>query len=556
MTGIGGYLREPVFPLSVIAIGSVLAWAFYYLRREAPSVRQPDRAVARAGGGFGSRDRGDRHDPTSLAGLTGAVVPDVTFADVAGLDEAVEEFREVKDYLLDPQRFSALGATLPRGILLVGPPGTGKTLLTKALAGEAGVPFQVVSAASLVEVYVGVGPARIRKVFADARQQAPSIVLLDELDAIGRTRAAHAIGGTEERESTLNQLLVEMDGFHPADGVLVVGATNRPDVLDPALLRPGRFDRRLVTTPPDLGGRRAILGVHARGKPLGPTVDLDSIARRTTGFTGADLANVMNEAALLAGRHHRSQLGSAECEEAIDRLMTGPQRPSRVISRAEKRIIAYHEAGHVLVAWCSVLGQDVHRVSVVARGSAHGYTLSVPTEDRVLLTRSELDAQLAVLMGGRVAEEVVFADVTTGAEDDLARAGALAAKMVVDYGMGETVGPVGPVPAGERDDTVGAVGSEIRRLVATAHATATSVVTENRVHLDRLADQLLTAETLEKSDIERLLAGLPRRSAPEDSRPWSRDVSERDEQPPPPATPGAFPVTKRARVYAGVAEVA
>ena len=510
-------LREILFPLSVVALVGGGVWAFIYLRRGAASdaarsLRMADTQPVPAMTGPLSGPRG-----LGLAEpVTEASIPQVSFADVAGLDEAVEELREIKEYLLDPERFRSLGATLPKGVLLVGPPGTGKTLLTKALAGEAGIPFQVVSSASLVEVYVGVGSSRIRRIFADARKKAPSIVLLDELDAIGRTRSTHAAGGQEERESTLNQLLLELDGFDPANGVLVIGATNRPDVLDPALLRPGRFDRRLFISPPDLNGRRAILGVHARGKPLGADADLDAVARRTPGFTGADLANIMNEAALLTGRRRRTHLGADELEEAIDRLLTGPSRPSRVISPLDKQVIAYHEAGHTLVAWSLALGKDVHRVSVVARGQSHGYTLSVPTEDRLLLSRSELLAELAVLMGGRVAEELVFADPTTGAQDDLARASALAEKMVGDYGMSDTVGlmRVGPYSELRSTPVTNEVTTEVRRLLADAHARATSILTEHRRSLDRLADRLVAAESLDKAEIDRILVDVARQPRP------------------------------------------
>ena len=522
-------LREILLPLSALALTGAGVWAFFYLRRgaaaDARSLRMADspRAPAVAAhlsgpGGLGL-----------TTPVTEASIPNVSFADVAGLDEAVEELREIKDYLLDPERFRSLGATLPRGVLLVGPPGTGKTLLTKALAGEAGIPFQVVSAASLVEVYVGVGSSRIRRIFADARKKAPSIVLIDELDAIGRSRSTHATGGQEERESTLNQLLLELDGFDPATGVLVIGATNRPDVLDPALLRPGRFDRRLFISPPDLKGRRAILGVHARGKPLARDADLEAIARRTAGFTGADLANVMNEAALLTGRRRKTHLGSEELEEAIDRLLTGPSRPSRVISPLDKQVIAYHEAGHTLVAWSLALGKDVHRVSVVARGQSHGYTLSVPTEDRLLVSRSELMAELAVLMGGRVAEELVFADPTTGAQDDLARASALAEKMVGDYGMSDTVGLIslgsgadaatGPSAELRSSPVTSEVTTEVRRLLADAHARATAILSDHRLYLDRLAERLVAVESLDKDEIDRILTDVarpPRRRRPDD----------------------------------------
>ena len=520
-TMVPGYaeaLTQPLFLVSMVALVGAGIWSYFYLRRGAASA-QPD---------------GPRPDPPQRVPVTAQAVvaplpparlseekpsvPGVTFADVAGLDEAVEELRELKDYLLDPERFQRLGAKLPRGVLLVGAPGTGKTLLTKALAGEAGVPFQVVSSASLVEIYVGVGPARVRQVFAEARRQAPSIILLDELDAIGRTRARQAAGGQEERESTLNQLLLEMDGFDPSSGVLVVGATNRPDVLDPALLRPGRFDRRLFVNPPDLRGRRAILAVHARNKPLGSGASLDAVARLTTGFTGADLANVMNEAALLSGRRHKNELGAAELEEAIDRTLSGPQRLTQVISARDKRVIAYHEAGHAVVGWALALGYDVHRISIVARGQSHGHTLSVPTEDRLLFTSTELSAQLAVLLAGRVAEEIVFGDPTTGAEDDLARATTLAERMVRDFGMSKAVGlrslTGGPRADGDGEPPSPAVSrqvdDEVGRLIDQAHARACSIVTEHRRHLDRLADRLIAAETLDKDEIDLLLAEVPR----------------------------------------------
>ena len=519
-----------VLALSVVAIAATAGWAWFYIRGSArpkpstwapaapaaPPVQQP--AMARAVVAPVAEVRQPQPDE--------AAVPTVTFADVAGLGEAVEELAEIKEYLLDPDRFRALGANLPKGVLLVGPPGTGKTLLTRALAGEAGIPFQVVSAAGLVEVYVGVGAARVRQVFAQARKQAPSIVFIDELDAIGRSRAMHAAGGQEERESTLNQLLLEMDGFDATSGVLVVGATNRPDVLDPALLRPGRFDRRLVIAPPDLRGRQAILALHARSKPLNRMADLDAVARRTAGFTGADLANVMNEAALLAGRRRKTQVGEAELEEAIDRVLSGPQRPSSVLSEADRRVVAFHEAGHVLVARAVAAGQEVHRVSVVARGHSHGSTLSVPTEERVLVSRSQLVAQLAVLMGGRAAEELVFSDPTTGAQDDLTRATSIARRMVVEFGMSEEVGPIsvdlsggsGPDLGGIAQLGSGEIGgemaTEIRRLISEAHETATRVLLAHRTLLDRLAGQLIRHETLEKPELDRLLAGVGPQARP------------------------------------------
>jgi cell division protease FtsH len=521
MPGYSEALAQPVFLISAVALVGAGIWSYFYLRRGTASPESESLRPSfeqRVPVTVSSHSAVGPVAPVRLPEVNPAV-PGVTFADVAGLDEAVEELRELKDYLLDPERFRRLGATLPRGVLLVGAPGTGKTLLTKALAGEAGVPFQVVSSASLVEVYVGVGPARVRQVFAEARKRAPSIILLDELDAIGRTRARQAAGGQEERESTLNQLLLEMDGFDPAAGVLVVGATNRPDVLDPALLRPGRFDRRLFVDHPDLRGRRAILAVHARNKPLGRGADLDAIARRTTGFTGADLANVMNEAALLSGRRHKSELGAAELEEAIDRTLGGPQRLSQVISPRDRNVIAYHEAGHAVVGWALAQGYDVHRISIVARGQSHGHTLSLPTEDRLLATASELTAQLAVLLAGRVAEEIVFGDPTTGAEDDLARATVLAEKMVRDFGMSTAVG-LRSVASGANFDSPSGdaaraavsrqVDDEVGRLIEDAHARAVAIVTDHRLDLDRLADRLVAAETLNKDEIDRLLAGVPR----------------------------------------------
>jgi cell division protease FtsH len=460
---------------------------------------------------------------------------DVRFTDVAGVDEAVEELAELKEYLADPARFRALGASLPKGVLLVGPPGTGKTLLTKALAGEAGVPYQVVSAASLVEVYVGVGAARVHQIFEQARKVAPSIIFIDELDAVGRYRTVAALGGHEERESTLNQLLVEMDGFDSESGVLVIAATNRADILDPALLRPGRFDRRLVIDPPDLEGRRAILNVHSRNKPLSRDADLFAIARRTIGFTGADLANVMNEAALLAARRLRREIGMAELDEAVDRVLAGPERRTRVISDHEKKVVAYHESGHVLASWVLAQGHDLHKVSIVSRGRSHGYTLALPTEDRVLFGRSDLASQLAVLLGGRAAEELVFGEPTTGAEDDLRRATRIARKMVTDYGMSTRVGPVRVARDPEATDAgVGVlsgaevmadVDSEVRRLVRDADEQVADVLRHHRPVLDTLASRVLAAETLSKDELEDILRSVPRRGA--DPAEATGDVAQR-----------------------------
>ncbi|MDQ5815100.1 MAG: ATP-dependent zinc metalloprotease FtsH, partial [Actinomycetota bacterium] len=347
--------------------------------------------------------------------------PKITFSDVAGLDEAVEELQEIKEYLEAPQKFQAMGAKIPKGVLLFGPPGTGKTLLARAVAGEAGVPFFSISGSDFVEMFVGVGASRVRDLFEQAKANAPSIVFMDEIDAVGRHRGAGLGGGHDEREQTLNQLLVEMDGFDIKSGVILIAATNRPDILDPALLRPGRFDRQIVVDRPDLNGRTGILKVHTRGKPISKEVDVEVLARRTPGFTGADLANVINEAALLAARFNRTEIGMFELEEAIDRVLAGPQRRSRVISEKEKKVIAYHEAGHALVSHALPHADPVHKVSIVSRGRALGYTLTLPTEDKFLVTRSELIDELAMLLGGRAAEELVFDEPTTGAQDDIQR---------------------------------------------------------------------------------------------------------------------------------------
>ena len=361
--------------------------------------------------------------------------PKITFADVAGLDEAVEELQEIKEYLEAPQKFQAMGAKIPKGVLLFGPPGTGKTLLARAVAGEAGVPFFSISGSDFVEMFVGVGASRVRDLFEQAKANAPSIVFMDEIDAVGRHRGAGLGGGHDEREQTLNQLLVEMDGFDIKGGVILIAATNRPDILDPALLRPGRFDRQIVVDRPDLNGRIGILKVHTRGKPMSDDADVEVLARRTPGFTGADLANVVNEAALLSARFSRKEISMNELEEAIDRVVAGPERRSRVISEQEKKVIAYHEAGHALVSHALPNADPVHKVSIVSRGRALGYTLTLPTEDRFLVTRSQLVDELAMLLGGRVAEEIVFNEPTTGAQDDIQRCTRIAKQMVMQFGM-------------------------------------------------------------------------------------------------------------------------
>jgi cell division protease FtsH len=467
--------------------------------------------------------------------------PKITFSDVAGLDEAVEELQEIKEYLEAPQKFQAMGAKIPKGVLLFGPPGTGKTLLARAVAGEAGVPFFSISGSDFVEMFVGVGASRVRDLFEQAKANAPSIVFMDEIDAVGRHRGAGLGGGHDEREQTLNQLLVEMDGFDVKSGVILVAATNRPDILDPALLRPGRFDRQIVVDRPDLNGRVGILKVHTRGKPLAKDIDIEVLARRTPGFTGADLANVVNEAALLAARFSRSEVGMNELEEAIDRVLAGPQRRSRVISDKEKKVIAYHEAGHALVSHALPNADPVHKVSIVSRGRALGYTLTLPTEDRFLVTRSELIDELAMLLGGRVAEELVFDEPTTGAQDDIQRCTRIAKQMVTQFGMSE----LGPVALGENDsqpflgrdfghvkdysDTVAAkIDSEIHRLVEEAHEEAREICLKYRDKLDMMVERLLEKESIEKEEVEQILAEVAKQS-PENPVERARLRRQRDE---------------------------
>jgi cell division protease FtsH len=452
----------------------------------------------------------------SRAKLVSKDQPKVTFGDVAGLDEAVEELEEIKDFLAAPSKFQDMGAKIPKGVLLFGPPGTGKTLLAKAVAGEAGVPFFSISGSDFVEMFVGVGASRVRDLFEQAKGAAPAIVFVDEIDAVGRHRGAGLGGGHDEREQTLNQLLVEMDGFDQKQGVILLASTNRPDILDPALLRPGRFDRQIVVDRPDLEGRKAILAVHGRGKPLAPGVELDVIARRTPGFTGADLANLMNEAALLAARHDLTLIGLPQLEEAIDRVMAGPERRSRLISDREKRVIAYHEGGHALVAHALPNTDPVHKISIIPRGRALGYTLTLPTEDKFLVTRSELVDELSMLLGGRTAEELIFADPTTGAQNDIDRATTVARQMVTEFGMSDSLGPMrfghpqGEVFLGRdftstpdySEEVAASIDSEVRRLIDSAHTVALDVLTENREILDRLAAELIEHETLEAERVQ------------------------------------------------------
>jgi cell division protease FtsH len=449
--------------------------------------------------------------------------PKVTFADVAGADEAVEELQEIKEFLESPAKFQAIGAKIPKGVLLFGPPGTGKTLLARAVAGEAGVPFFSISGSDFVEMFVGVGASRVRDLFEQAKQSSPAIIFVDEIDAVGRHRGAGLGGGHDEREQTLNQLLVEMDGFDVKSGVILIAATNRPDILDPALLRPGRFDRQIVVDRPDLEGRKAILNVHAKGKPLGSDIDIDVLARRTPGFTGADLANLMNEAALLTARHGGKVIDMQSMEEAIDRVIAGPERKSRVMSEKEKRVIAYHEGGHALVGHVLPNTDPIHKVSIIARGRALGWTLALPTEDKHMQTRSELRDEMSMLLGGRTAEELVFGDPTTGAQNDIERASKIARAMVTEFGMTDALGPqqlglrssepfLGREMGGQRDysDEVAArVDAEVRKLIDDAHEEARQILRQHRAVLDRLADALCERETLDTPELMDIFGDLP-----------------------------------------------
>ena len=444
--------------------------------------------------------------------------PKVTFEDVAGADEAVEELREIKDFLQDPAKFHAIGAKIPRGVLLVGPPGTGKTLLARAVAGEAGAPFFSISGSDFVEMFVGVGASRVRDLFEQAKAQAPAIVFIDEIDAVGRHRGAGMGGGHDEREQTLNQMLVEMDGFEAQTGVILIAATNRPDILDPALLRPGRFDRQIVVDRPDLEGRKAILDVHAKGKPLADDVDNSVIARRTPGFTGADLANLMNEAALMAARTSSPTIDMGTVEAAIDRVLAGPERKTRVMSEKERTVTAYHEAGHALVGHVLEHCDPIHKVSIVARGRALGWTLALPTEDRYTHTKSELVDRLAMLLGGRTAAEDVFGEITTGAADDIEKATEIARAMVTSYGMSDNVGPLalgakqGEIFLGKEygheanysDSVAATIDAEIRGFVNHAHDRAEAILTAYRPTLDKLAAEMLEKETLDEAELERI----------------------------------------------------
>jgi cell division protease FtsH len=456
----------------------------------------------------------------SKAKLITKDTPKTTFADVAGADEAIEELQEIKEFLQAPGKFQAIGAKIPKGVLLYGPPGTGKTLLARAVAGEAGVPFYSISGSDFVEMFVGVGASRVRDLFEQAKTNAPAIVFVDEIDAVGRHRGAGFGGGHDEREQTLNQLLVELDGFDVKGGVIVIAATNRPDILDPALLRPGRFDRQIVVAQPDLTGRKGILRVHARGKPFAPDVDLDIIARRTAGFTGADLANVINEGALLTARANGTQISMAALEESIDRVMAGPERKSVLLSEKERKLIAYHEGGHALVGHALPNADPVHKITIIPRGRALGYTASAPAEDKFLVSRAEMMDQLAMLLGGRTAEELVFHEPTTGAANDIEKASQIARGMITEYGMSERLGArkfgsgdgepfLGREMSHSRDyseEIASAIDEEVRRLIESAHDEAWEVLVQYRDVLDNLVLQLMEHETLSREEVLRIFS--------------------------------------------------
>jgi cell division protease FtsH len=450
--------------------------------------------------------------------------PKVTFADVAGIEEAKTELQEIVEFLKTPEKFQALGARIPRGVLLVGAPGTGKTLLAKAIAGEAGVPFFSISGSDFVEMFVGVGASRVRDLFEQAKKHAPCIVFVDEIDAVGRQRGAGLGGGHDEREQTLNQLLVEMDGFEPNVSVIVIAATNRPDILDAALMRPGRFDRQVVVDNPDVRGRKAILEVHVKNKPLAEGIDLEVLAKRTPGFTGADLQNMANEAALLAARQNRKEIVMDDFEHAIDKVIAGPERRSRIIGDREKEIIAYHEVGHALVAHELPHADPVHKVTIVSRGMALGLTMTLPEEDRVLTSRSELLDRITMMFGGQVAEDIVFDEITTGASNDLERATALARRMVTEWGMSEAVGPLtfgrrtehvflGRELGEDRnfsEDVAALIDREVRHIVESCHKRAREILTEHRTTLERVAQELIRRETLDSDEFKALVdGGLP-----------------------------------------------
>jgi cell division protease FtsH len=497
----------------------------------------------------------------SRARMFTANKPSVTFVDVAGVDEAKEELQEVVEFLKYPEKFVALGARIPRGVLLVGPPGTGKTLLARAVAGEAGVPFFSISGSEFVEMFVGVGASRVRDLFDQAKRNSPCIVFVDEIDAVGRQRGAGLGGSHDEREQTLNQILVEMDGFDTNTNVIVVAATNRPDILDPALLRPGRFDRQVVIDAPDVKGRVAILEVHSKGKPLEKDVELDVLAKRTPGFSGADLANLVNEAAIMAARFNKKRIAMPEFEEAIDRVLLGPERKSRIRSAKENEMVAYHESGHALVAYKLQDFDPLFKITIVSRGMAGGYTLALPEEDRHLNTRSYLEKRLAMMLGGHAAEETVFGEMSTGASDDISKVTKTARQMVTRFGMSERLGPrtfgqkeelvfLGREISEQRDYSekiAEEIDEEVRRIIDRAHELARSIIRENRAKLDQMARKLIEVESLEGDALEALMSAptdqdppmdQPAAPTPPPAQPYEPEPRSGDDQPRPQPRPG------------------
>jgi cell division protease FtsH len=483
--------------------------------------------------------------------------PKITFKDVAGVDEAIEELQEIKEFLENPKRFQALGARIPKGVLLYGPPGTGKTLLARAVAGEAGVPFFSISGSDFVEMFVGVGASRVRDLFEQAKQASPCIIFMDEIDAVGRHRGAGLGGGHDEREQTLNQLLVEMDGFEMKDNIILIAATNRPDILDPALLRPGRFDRQIVVDRPDRNGRRKILEVHTKGKPIDSDIDLDTLAAGTPGFTGADLANLVNEAALLAARRGKKTIGGLELEEGIMRVIAGPEKKTRLLSEHERKVTAYHEMGHALVGHYLPNCDPVHKISIISRGQALGYTISLPAEDKFLTTRTALMDQMAMSLGGRAAEELVFHEVTTGAANDLEKVTQTAKHMIMRYGMSDKLGPrvlgrnhdmpfLGRDMGAEPDyseEIAREIDDEIRRVIEEAHERAITVLGEHLDELHGITELLIERETIDKDQFERLLAGeSPESVFAEDEEPQAEPEKEPERKPRTEPKPRPFPL--------------
>jgi cell division protease FtsH len=490
--------------------------------------------------------------------------PKITFRDVAGVDEAVQELQEIKEFLENPKKFQSLGARIPKGVLLYGPPGTGKTLLARAVAGEAGVPFFSISGSDFVEMFVGVGASRVRDLFEQAKQNSPCIIFMDEIDAVGRHRGAGMGGGHDEREQTLNQLLVEMDGFEMKDNIILIAATNRPDILDPALLRPGRFDRQVVVDRPDRKGRKKILEVHTRGKPLGKQIDLDALAGQTPGFTGADLANLINEAALLTARQGNREISMQELEEGIMRVIAGPEKKTRVMSEKERLITAYHELGHAVVGHLLPNCDPVHKISIISRGQALGYTISLPTEDKFLTSRAQLTDTMAMTLGGRAAEEIVFGEITTGASNDLEKVTETAKQMVMRFGMSERLGPrvfghdrgqpfLGREFSSEpdySDEIAREIDDEIRRIVEAAHQTAKDLLNERREELDTISKILLERETIDSEQFVALLEGKPEDEVFVDEEEPARPV-EPAPQPERAAREGARPMPRPRPGYAG-----